>query len=167
MAKATSTRNCPRQLQTREIARSCAGFDPVESTLLTLVRFFAESFAMPQTQSWLRSIDYAAHYFGSDKGAVITQRLLFALQAMRETRRSEFNFSTPSCEVCSEIVTEHERRFMAAIRNVRRGRASPMVTELMFLCEGNDTRKLIECINNLCAALPPASSVYSTEQTEH
>ena len=121
---------------------------------------------MPHTQSWMQSIEYAAHHFGADEGAVITQRLLFALQAMRKNTRSEFNFSAPSCKVCSEIVTENERRFMAAITNVRRGKASLTVTELMFLCEGNDTSRLIECINNLCAVLPPVSSIYSTEQTE-
>ena len=66
MAKATSTRNCPRQLQTREIARSCAGFDPVESTLLTLVRFFAESFAMPQsTNAFKKALDKITNVYQS------------------------------------------------------------------------------------------------------
>ena len=40
MAKATSTQNCPRQPQPKEIARRCAGFDPDENVLLTLIRFF-------------------------------------------------------------------------------------------------------------------------------
>ena len=162
MAKALYNQNCPRQLQPNEVARRCAGFDPVENTLLTLVRFFAETFAMPQTQSWMRSIDYAEQQFGTDKGAVVAQRLLLALQAMRKTKRSQFHFSAPSCKWCSDIVTENERRFVAAIANLRRGKSSQTITELMFLCEGNNTSNLINCINNLCAVLPPVSDIHST-----
>ena len=79
MTKATSSKICSRQLESNEIARSCAGLDHDENTLLTLLRFFLESFAFPQSQRWVRSIDTAAHYFGADKGAIITQRLLYAL----------------------------------------------------------------------------------------
>jgi hypothetical protein len=152
MAKATSTQGCLRQVQLKEIARRYAGFDPVRNILLTLVQFFAESFA--------------AHHFGADEGAVIAQRLLFAVQAMEETRQSEFNFSSPSCKVCSEIVTGNERRFMAAITNVRRVKLSTSVTELIFLSKGNHTSRLINRINNLCAVLPSISSTYSTKQME-
>ena len=87
MAKATSIQGCPRQVQPKEIARRYAGLDSVENILLTLVRFFAESLA--------------AHHFRADEGAVIAQRLLFAVQAMQETRQSVFNFSSPSCKVRS------------------------------------------------------------------
>ena len=166
MAKVTSDQNCPRQIEPSEIARSSAGFDPDEDVLLTLTRYFMESFAMPPSQSWLRAFHCAACHFGADEGAVVMQRLLFALQAMRSSRKSTFCFNAPECAVCSEIVTENERRFMAAITNARRGKPGAMTTELMLLCEGNDISLPEECFQSLSSALPPIVSGHRAEQGE-
>ena len=166
MAKATSNHSCPRQIEPKEIARSSAGFDPDEDVLLTLTRYFMESFVMPPSQSWLRVFQCAASHFGPDKGAIVMQRLLFALQAMRSSRKSVFCFNAPNCPVCGEIVTEHERRFMAAITNVRRGQPGAMMTELMLLCEGNDFSLVAECFQNLSSALPPIASAHRAEREE-
>ena len=155
MTKATSSKICSRQLESKEIPRSCAGLDHDEDILLTLLRFFLESFAFPQSQSWVRSIDCAAHYFGADKGAIITQRLLYALDALRSSRRSDFRFNAPSCSACSAIITEDERRFMTAVIKARRGIKGPLAAELMLLCEGNDITLVMECVVDLCDALPP------------
>ena len=93
MAKATSHQNCPRQIEQKEIARSSAGFDPDEDVLLTLTRYLTKALAMPPSQSWLRAVHCAACHFGADNGAIVMQRLVFALQAMRSSRRSAFCFN--------------------------------------------------------------------------
>ena len=166
MAGRMNNRNCQRQVQSKEFPRKSLDIDPVENILLTLVRFFAESFAMPQTQSWVRSINYATQHFGADEGAVIAQRLLLVLLVMQKNKPSGFNFSAPSCKICSEIVTEDERRFMAAIKSVRKGNSSQTIIELMFLCEGQDTGRLTDCIKKLCAVLPSGTSIRTTKHME-
>jgi len=79
MAGRMNNRNCQRQVQSKEFPRKSLDIDPVENILLTLVRFFAESFAMPQTQSWVRSINYATQHFGADAGTVIAKQILRVL----------------------------------------------------------------------------------------
>ena len=145
---------CCRAPVSKEILRYNVGLDHDEDMLLTLARFYFESFAVPDTHSWMRGIDEAALHFGDDKGAIVAQRLLFALQSMRFARRSVFNFNSPTCEECSSIVTEHERRLMAAIQGVRLGWQSIVKTELMMLCEGNDTAIVEQSFVKLAAALP-------------
>jgi hypothetical protein len=166
MAKATSHQNCPRQIEQKEIARSSAGFDPDEDVLLTLTRYLVEAFAMPPSQSWLRAVHCAACHFGADNGAIVMQRLVFALQAMRSSRRSAFCFNAPECPVCSEIVTEHERHFMAVITNARRAKPGAMLPKLMLLCEGNDISIPRECFQNLSSALPPIASAHRAKRGE-
>ena len=145
---------CCRAPVSKEILRYNVGLDHDEDMLLTLARFYFESFAVPDTHSWMSGIDEAALHFGDDKGAIVAQRLLFALQSMRFARRSVFNFNSPTCEECSSIVTEHERRLMAAIQGVRLGWQSIVKTELMMLCEGNDTAIVEQSFVKLAAALP-------------
>ena len=145
---------CCRSTNSKETLRCNVGLDHDEDILLTLARFYFESFAVPNTHSWMRGIDEAAIHFGDDKGAIVAQRLLFALQSMRFARRSVFNFNCPTCEGCSSIVTEHERRLMVVIQGVRLGWDSTVKTELMMLCEGNDTTMVEQSFVKLAAALP-------------
>jgi len=151
---------CCRAPVSKEILRYNVGLDHDEDMLLTLARFYFESFAVPDTHSWMRGIDEAALHFGDDKGAIVAQRLLFALQSMRFARRSVFNFNNPTCEGCSSIVTEHERRLMAAIQGVRLGWQSIVKTELMMLCEGNDTAIVEQSFVKLAAALPAVPTAH-------
>ena len=154
MAQANPNDVCFRVIQGKEIQRSKAGLDDDEDVLLTLARCYFETFAMPETQSWMRCFDLAACHFGADTGAVVSQRLLFALQAMRCSRRSVFGFNAPHCKGCSKIMTEHERRLMTVIKSTRHKQFGTMRMELMMLCEGNDTALAETCFDSLCAALP-------------
>ena len=166
MAGRMNNRNCQRQVQSKEFPRKSLDIDPVENILLTLVRFFAESFAMPQTQSWVRSINYATQHFGTDEGAVIAQRLLLVLLVMQKNKPSGFNFSAPSCKICSEVVTQDERRFMAAIKSVRERNFRQTVMELMFLWEGQDASRFIDDIKDLRTVLPYGISICTTKHLQ-
>ncbi len=154
MEKETLGNVCSRKIQDKEIHRSRAGMDSDEDVLLTLSRCYFETFAVPTSQSWMRCFDLAERYFGGDKGAIICQRLLAALQSVRYSRRSVFDFNASQCTGCCNILTEHERRLMAVIKSARREQFGAVRMELMMLCEGNNTAPSEESIANLCAALP-------------
>lgn len=154
MAKSVPNWVCMRRFRDKEIQCACAGLDDDEDIILTLARFHFETFAVPEFQSWMLCFDFAARHFGPNDGAVITQRLFLAIQAMRCTRRSLFSFNAPLCAACSEVLTEHERRLMAVIKSTRQKRFGAMKMELMMLCEGNDTSWVETNFESLCAALP-------------
>jgi hypothetical protein len=141
----------------KEILRADAGFDPVEDHILTLARFFFQTFAIPESQSWIPGFDMAEEIFGEAEGPIIGTRLLAALRGVRYARRSVYYFNSPTCECCAAVVTEHERRFMAAFRGVREGHLGQARTELMMLCEGNDITQALGAMTRLVMMLPRVS----------
>lgn len=149
-----ATAHCDRMPMPKEIMRTDAGFDPIEDHILTLARFFFQTFAIPESQSWLPGFDMAEAIFGEAEGPIIATRLLATLRAVRYARRSVYCFNSPTCEGCAAVVTEHERRFMAAFRGVRMGYLGQTRTELMMLCEGNDTTKALGAMTRLSIILP-------------
>ena len=102
MAKVTSDQNCPRQIEPNKIARSSAGFDPDEDVLLTLTRYFFESFVMPPSQSWLRVFQCAACHFGADKGAVVTH---LGLQILDQRLGSKHQRNAPKKDDNLQTIT--------------------------------------------------------------
>ena len=146
--------HCNRLPLPKEILRSEAGFDDVEDQILTLARFFFQTFAIPQSQSWMNGLDMAEAVFGETIGPMVAMRLLDALRAVRYARRAVYCFNSPTCEGCAAVVTEHERRFIAAFRGVRLGQAGHAQTELMMLCEGNDITQAIGAMTRLSLLMP-------------
>ncbi|MEM8536769.1 MAG: hypothetical protein AAGF56_02795 [Pseudomonadota bacterium] len=138
----------------KEIARSSAGFDDDEDAILTVARCFFHNFAMPDSQSWMAGFDLADAAFGDTQGPVVGARVFAALRAVRLSRRSVFCFNSPCCPCCAEVVSEHERRFMRALQAVRRGHPGAVHTELMMLCEGNDTAHVVTALDHLSSCLP-------------
>ena len=146
--------HCNRVLQPKEIMRTDARHDEVEGDLLTIARFYFQSFALPDSQAWIGGIGWAETSFGDVEGPLIGTRLLCALMAVRHARRSVYCFNSPTCPDCAAIVTEHERRFMSAVHAVRKGRMGQARTELMMLCEGNDTDPALDALTRLASVLP-------------
>ncbi|KJZ18572.1 hypothetical protein [Loktanella sp. S4079] len=156
---------CYRTPLPKEIFRKDADFDEIESQLLTVMRLYFQAFAAPESHAWIGAMDWAEAQFGPTQGPIIAARVLAALMGVRRTRQSVFRFSSPTCPDCAAIVTEHERRFMAAVCAVRRGQVGAAQTELMMLCEGNDTGRTIDALKALRAVLP--NVVQPQDQNAH
>ncbi|QPH55606.1 hypothetical protein [Pontivivens ytuae] len=135
---------CGRKVGRNEIPLGHAGFDRVEITLLRVTRFFLQSFAIPQSQSWLMAFNVAEHELPKGASSEVVLELLAMIQAMRCSRRSTFHFNNPSCRGCASVLTEHERQFMTAFTAMRRGEASVAMTSALLLCEGNDANPMLE-----------------------
>lgn len=131
-----------------------AGLDPHEITVLALTRFYFQSFAMPQSHAWIHCLEMAQAQYGEADGLVLAGRILSALKAVRSTRRSLFCFNSPTCHGCASVLTEHERRLIVSLAALRRGQDGTARTELMMLCEGNDTADVISAFIHLAEALP-------------
>ena len=154
MPHSKATNHCSRQPRPKEVLRVEAGFDYVEDNILTLARFYFQSFAVPDSQAWMHGLDLAEAMFGDKDGPVIALRLLDALRCMRFARKSVFCFSAPTCEGCAAIETEHDRRLMAALRGIRLGQFGRTQTELIMLCEGNDVTQTVGELTRLAGLLP-------------
>ena len=85
---------------------------------------------------------------------------------MQKHKPFVLNFLAPRSKICSEVVTQDERRFMAAIKSVRERNFRQTVMELMFLWEGQDASSFIDYIKDLCAVLPYGTSICTTKHQE-
>ena len=153
--------SCGRETSVREFALHEAGFDDVETHVLHLVRFFFQSFAMPNTQAWMNGLDLSEQVFGDVEGPSIALRIVDVLRGVRYARRSTFMFNSPTCTCCAAHVTEHEGRLIRAFANVLRGRIGAAQTELMMLCEGNDTTYSIGALVRLSKRVSAPETVTS------
>lgn len=155
--KPRSKKCCFREPSPKEMALSEAGYDDIEEAILTIARYYFQTFALPQTQSWLAALQVADTRFPGTSSAGIAMDILAAVQAMRMSRSSPFRFSNPACPGCSQIIGEHERQFMCVVQAARRGQMGSARTHAMLLCEGNDTEALIARMVALAASTAAAS----------
>ena len=166
MAGKMRNRNCHGQVQYDEYARKSLVFDPVENILLTFVRFFAECFVMAWTRYWVGSANYAAQYFGADAGTVDAQQIHLVPLVMQKSKSFVLNFSAPRSKICSEVVTQDERRFMEATKRVREGNFRQTLMKLTFLWEVQESSSLIDSTKTLCAVLPYGTSICTIKHLE-
>ena len=146
---------CQRVASPKEISRDDALLDFTEDTLLTASRYYFQSFACPETHGWLQALSITQVHFGDTMGPAIAVKLLTAMQAMRCSRKSMFQFNAPACPCCAEILTEHERRFMTAIQAMRIGDLNTVRLEIMLLCEGFESEHVVDAFRDLNSVLPP------------
>lgn len=131
---------------------------PADQMVLQIARLYMQSVAQPASMAWMAALTGATEAFTIAHGPQIAVRTLEALQSVRMSRRSMFQFNSPTCPCCSQIVTEHERRFMAALRCARSGEPGHAKLELMMLCEGNDTDPALDAMERLNTQIAEALS---------
>ena len=147
-------KECPgRNPSGKELDIASSGYDHAELCTLEVARYFWQSFAAPETFSWLLAFEKSEAYFKTR--ANIGLRILSAVQAKRHSRVSCFRFNNPTCYACASLITEHERQFMEILRAVRTGRPGLAQTHAMLLCEGNATQMLIRRMRALAKGLGP------------
>lgn len=150
------------------MAFSEAGYDDIEESILTIARYFFQTFALPQTQSWLAALRLADIRFPDTSREEIAMDVLGAVQSMRMSRSSPFRFSNPALPGCSQIISEHERQFMCVFQAVRREQMGPARTHAMLLCEGNDSEAFITHMVAVAASTAPAlDAAAKTAASQH
>lgn len=148
---------CGRNPSAKETTLHDAAYDKYESAVLEIARYFWQTFAIPESQSWLMALQRAETRFHPLNGAEIGLEILATVQAMRMSRSSSFLFNNPGCPHCALIVSEHERQFMNVLKAVRAGRMGPAKTHAMILCEGNNSDVVVLRMMTLASLLAPAS----------
>ncbi len=133
-----------------------AGLDRDEQQILTVMRFFFQSFTHPESQGWMKSFRTAHDHFPQDQAARLAVACLAVIQAMRCTRNAGFRFSNPDCAHCARILSRDERQLLGALAATRRGQRSRAHTHALLLCEGNDTQPFLSAINDLSQLMAQA-----------
>jgi len=136
-------RKCGRPHGANQVSVKETNLDPVDKAVLEISRYYWQSFAIPVSQSWMRALHVSEQRFGTRSGGEIGLAVLAAVQAMRMSRSSCFQFNNPACEDCAMLLSNDERRFINVFRAVRDGSTGVATTHAMILCEGNDTDILI------------------------
>lgn len=161
MLRRRDSGTCGRTMDARDTAITDLGFDAIEITILAIARFYWQAFAVPESQSWLRALHLADERFGTHKGQEVGLGILWAVQAMRMSRRSCFQYNNPQCPGCAVIVSEHEQHFMAAFRGVRNGSIGKARTHALILCEGNDAAVMLARMGDLARVVHPEKPAHS------
>ena len=130
------------------------GLDREEFFVLTVARYFFQSFADPQTEGWTRAMLGAESWLGRDAAPELVHAVFHVIQKMRCARRSTFQFSNPDCPHCAATLCAHERLLLNACRSMARGRPEEAAGHAMILCEGNDTGPLLEEMLRLARGMP-------------
>jgi len=144
-----SNEDCGRTMAPKDCLLSDLQLDRDMQGVLRLTRLYMQTFAMPDTMAWVAALANAEEIYGTDHGPQIAVQCLRALQSVRRSRRSVFQFNSPTCPTCAAIVTEHERRLMNAIVGCQTCTEGQARLELMMLCEGNDIDRAIAEIMEL------------------
>ncbi|MBT8155186.1 hypothetical protein KMP13_15180 [Epibacterium ulvae] len=145
---------CSRSPNEKEQRMDQSGADRDEVTCIQIARYYFNTFSNPHSQTWMRAFSTAEEHFDYSNGPVIASLVARVLDAVRQSRRSCFMFNNPACANCADILTEHERRLLTALSSLRRGGVERAELELMMLCEGNDTARVMMWLRELALALP-------------
>lgn len=153
------TRQCNRTANESDVVT--LGYTGDERGVLTLARFYFQSFTNPEGQAWLNAVGHALQQFGHQDGPNIAVAVLAAVQTMRRSRMSVFQFNCPECASCSLHVTAAERGFMSIIRAAAANNAEAAEGHAMILCECNDTVPLVRSAFTLAHTLYPEGATKS------
>ncbi len=148
MSVPNSTRCC-RHGASNQLAVRDERLDRFERGVLEVMRHYFSTFAVPQSQAWMRAMEVAFLHFPESTAAMTSLRVLDVVQTMRRSRSSIFNFSSPTCPYCAGLLTDAERHLMATIQCVRSVRMGEAETHAMLLCEGNDARDFLTAVGVL------------------
>lgn len=129
------------------------GCNPEERAVLNIARSFFQTFANPESQSWISAFPTACNDLTGRSGAEIALAVLRCVQAIGQARKSGFVFSNPQCANCSLKLSECERQFIGAFRGRRKGDRSAAHVNAMLLCEGHDFGPFLNALDELCILL--------------
>lgn len=144
---------CSGRPEGNERRVSDMGYDKTERAILTIARLYFLTFSDPCSHAWMRASALASATFDEPEGAEIARMVLEAVQEVRLSRNSAFEFSNPECPGCSQVLCETERQFMNVLVSLRRGQTSAAHASAMLLCEGGNTAGLLEVLGELANAL--------------
>lgn len=153
---------CGRAPESKETLVADAGLDRLDAACLEIARCFFATFAAPESQNWICAFSIARGLFTLQDGANIALQLLKLLQAVRQSRVSVFQFNSANCSGCARWLTEHERRLMKAITELRRGHQERALLQMMLLCEGNDTNRVMIELKELVQILQIVQPEFAT-----
>ncbi|MEM9966897.1 MAG: hypothetical protein AAF755_02215 [Pseudomonadota bacterium] len=116
----------------------------IDLAFLTAARSFFLSFCTGDTDVWIKTLLHADRFFPGHDSAEKMRLTLGVVHEMRQARRSNFRFSNPQCHCCSGVLTQDERYLLQMVQAARQQRLSDLCSSAMLLCEGNETRKVIQ-----------------------
>ena len=134
------------------------GYDRNETAVLTVIRYFFQSFQHPASQSWVNAFGAAEARFAQPLAGEVTARALHMVMCMRTSRKSSFCFTNPNCTRCAARVTSNEAQFMSVLKLARHHRPEAMQAHASLLCEGNDVTAYLNAVWDVVAALDGAAT---------
>ena len=146
----TPTGRCDEKLTAGDTSLIALNLSATDYAILMTARYFFASFANPNGAAWVSIMLYSDDFFPNHYDSPrIVQSVLALVHEIRTSRRSMLRFSNPHCLDCANIVTAAERHLIAILQDVRAGKLSSATTHTMMLCEGHETKGVLDAVERL------------------
>lgn len=134
--------------------------DTFESQVLKIARHFFQAFSDPESQAWVNAFGQAERSFPVPFGATIGHAILIAINEVRFSRRGSFQFECPGSLAGEHSMTDAERYFILILHHVRRADRTAARAHALFLCEGNDTSRVLAAFERLAVITGDAGDLH-------
>ena len=118
-------------------------FDNFELTILRVARLLFESNEEPNAQTWKSAFLIAEQNFSSPFGASIAHIISISIDFMSKGRTRNFSYIRVNSSKALTLITDEERYFLMALKNVRKNNISRANSYAVMLCEGPQINKFL------------------------
>lgn len=147
-------KNCDKRPSSDTIQLCTLAPDTIDFAFISATRFFFLAYAGNDHAAWMSAILGAPDFFPQGDSNEAMRRTLLIVHEMRIARRSNFHFSNPRCPCCSAEATKDERYLLQMVQAARAGQVSNVASNALMLCEGSDTRGIIEAASFFAEMFP-------------
>jgi hypothetical protein len=156
----TPTQRCDQKPSAGDASLISLNLSVTNYSILMAARYFFASFANPSGAAWMSVVLCSDDFFPNHAySSGIAQSVLAVVHEIRTSRQSTLRFSNPHCLDCANIVTAAERHLVAILRDVRSRNMSGAMIHAMLLCEGNDTKGVLDAAARLTELTAEAHGV--------
>ncbi|WP_419905333.1 hypothetical protein [Kiloniella sp.] len=116
---------------------------PSELLVLEMLRLYCQSYSDPTSHAWEKVFELGEDEFGLYDGAWIVAAVGGFIRAIRNSRRTSFEFIVSCCPSCRQQICTTELNALWLVQAARTENAVAMQTAAVLTLDGHDTRKLL------------------------
>lgn len=123
---------------------------PFEQDILTVSRYFFETYEAPDTQCWMRAFMESEQRFPPPFGATIAHAVHLTITALHTARGGVLSYFPAQDPMADRAVTPAERQLIEVLRAVRAEDVEKAEWSALLLCHGGDSEEFLAAMERLC-----------------
>lgn len=152
---------------TNLIERPVSLLNPVERTVLTVMRHYLNAFITPETQGWRHAMAAATGVWGEARGLAIANAIQEFLSTVLQHRPVPLRYSDPLDLIARGYVTQDEDAVLSLIANMRHDRVALARDMIGHLTDGRIHAQVVRTGLNLANRLDPCADKGPPQKRPH